>query len=154
MSSIERSLWRRLAIACSLAFLASATGYAQQKQPSNSVVCPANITVEESAAPAPSWSVAPAKSQHSFERISVYNVGADNQEFDLAPDDQKEKGAKITQTWKVKDYRSLKVFMRCRYSGTSVVLLRELPPDVTACTLQFTNTANGIVAGESSMDCH
>jgi hypothetical protein len=136
-----------------LAFFASAAGYAQQKQTSAPIVCPANIAVEETTASVPGWSVTPAKSQHSFERISVYNVGADGQEFDLAPDDQKEKGKKITQTWNVKDYRSLKVVMRCRYSDTSVVLLHELPPNVTACTLRFTNAANGIVAGESSMEC-
>ena len=152
MSSIERSL-RRGFLGCSLAFLASPAGYAQQKQTSIPVVCPANIAVAETTAPAPSWSVAPAKSQHSFERISVYNVGAGGQEFDLAPDDQKEKGKKITQTWNVKDYRSLKVFMRCRYSDTSVVLLRELPSDITTCTLRFTYAASGIVAGESSMEC-
>jgi hypothetical protein len=152
MSSLERSLWLGF-FGCSLVFLASVAGYAQQKESSHAVVCPANITVEETTAPAPDWSVAPAKSQHNFERISVYNVGAHRQEFDLAPDDQKEKGKQITQTWNVKDYRSLKVFMRCRYSDTSVVLLRELPPEVTTCTLRFTNSAKGIVAGESSMDC-
>jgi hypothetical protein len=152
MSSIERSL-RLGCLGCSLAFFTSAAGHAQQKQTSTPVVCPANITVAETTAPLPNWSVAPAKTQHSFERISVYNVGAGNQEFDLAPDDQKEKGKKITQTWNVKDYRSLRVFMRCRYSGTSVVLLRELPPEVTTCTLQFAYVAGGIVAGESSMEC-
>jgi hypothetical protein len=152
MSSIERSL-RLGCLGCSLAICACAAGYAQQKQASLPVVCPANIAVVETTTPAPGWSVAPAKSQHSFERISVYNVGADGQEFDLAPDDQKEKGKKITQTWNVKDYRSLKVSMRCRYSDTSVVLLRELPPDITTCTLRFTNAASGIVAGESSMEC-
>ena len=152
MSSIERSL-RLGCLGCSLAFFAAAAGYAQQKQTSTPVVCPANITVEETTTPAPTWSVAPAKTEHSFERISVYNVGADGQEFDLAPDDQKEKGKKITQTWNVKDYRSLKVFMRCRYSNTSVVLLRELPSGITTCTLQFTYVAAGIVAGESSMEC-
>ena len=152
MSSIERSV-RLGFLGCSLAWLAAPAGYAQQKRPSTPVVCPANITVVETTAPAPNWSVDQAKAQHSFERISVYNVGADNQEFDLAPDDQKEKGKKITQTWNVKDYRSLKVFMRCRYSDTSVVLLRELPPDITTCILRFTDSAKGIVAGESSMEC-
>jgi hypothetical protein len=152
MSSTRRSL-RLALLGCSAAWFASPVGYAQQKQPSAPVVCPASITVEETTAPAPTWSVTPAKSQHSFERISVYNVGADGQEFDLAPDDQKERGKKITQTWKVKDYRSLKVFMRCRYRDTAVVLLRELPPEVTACTLRFTYAASGIAAGESSMDC-
>jgi hypothetical protein len=152
MSSIERSL-RLGFLGCSLALFASSVGYAQQKQPATPVACPAKITVEETTSPVASWTVAPAKSQHSFERISVYNVGADGQEFDLAPDDQKEKGKKITQTWNVKDYRSLKVFMRCRYSDTSVVLLRELPPDVTTCTLRFTYAASGIAAGESSMEC-
>jgi len=152
MLSIERSL-RLTFFGCSLAFFASPTGYAQQKQTSTPVVCPVNITVEETTAPAPTWSVAPAKAQRSFERISVYNVGADGQEFDLAPDDQKEKGKKITQTWNVNDYRSLKVFMRCRYHDTSVVLLQELPPEITVCTLRFTNAANGIAPGESSMEC-
>jgi len=152
MSSLKRSL-RLGFLGCWLALFASAAGYAQQKQTSTPVVCPANIAVEETTAPVPAWTVAPAKTEHSFERISVYNVGAGGQEFDLAPDDQKEKGKKITQTWKVKDYRSLKVFMRCRYSGTSVALLHELPPEVTSCTLRFTDAPAGIVAGESSMDC-
>jgi len=126
---------------------------AQDKSVASSVVCPANITVAESVAPISGWTGAPAKAQHSFQRISVYNGTPGNQEYDLAPDDEKEKGTRITQTWDLKAYRTMNIFLRCRYHDTSVVLLRDLPPDLTACTLRFSLNAKGDIVGDSSMEC-
>ena len=157
MLSNERSrplvfLW------CALVFGACSTADAQDKQLPSPVVCPANITVVETVAPMAGWSVFPAKAQRSFERISVYSgTPGGGQEFDLAPDDQKEKGTRITQTWNLKAYRkayrAMNVFIRCRYHDTSVVLLQDLPQDLTACTLRFTVNSKGNIAGESSMEC-
>jgi hypothetical protein len=126
---------------------------AQDKQTRARVVCPSNVTVVETVAPISGWSVAPATTRRSFERISVYNGTPGGQEYDLAPDDQKEKGNKITQTWDVKAYRSMNVFIRCRYHDTSAVLLRELSSDVTSCTLQFTAAANGAISADSTVEC-
>ncbi|MGB8890295.1 MAG: STY0301 family protein [Candidatus Korobacteraceae bacterium] len=152
MLSIEHSLaWAFLWL--SLALVDSSAALAQQKQLPAPVVCPTSITVDETAGPVSGWTVVPAKGQNRFERISVYNVGADKQEFDLAPDHQKQNGTRVTQTWDLKGYRTLSLFMRCRYQETSVVLLRELKPDVDTCTLRFTIDAKGNITGESNMEC-
>jgi len=138
---------------CVLVFGACSTADAQDKQLPTQVVCPANITVAETVAPISSWSVVPTKVQRSFERISVFNGTPGGQEYDLAPDDQKEKGTRITQTWNVKAYRTMPVFIRCRYRGTSVVLLQDLPLEITTCTLRITTDAKGNITGESNMEC-
>lgn len=151
MSSIEHSLCI-VFLGCSLGVFLPRLD-AQDKQTPARVVCPSNITVVETVAPISGWSVVPATSRRKFERISVYNGSPGGQEYDLAPDDQKEKGKKITQTWDVKAYRSMNVFIRCRYHDTSVVLLRELSSDVTSCTLQFTAATNGTVSADSTMEC-
>jgi hypothetical protein len=152
MSSNDRS--RPLAFLwCALLFTTCSTARAQDTQPPSPVVCPANITVTETGSPVSRWSVVPSTDQRSFERISVYNGMPGEQEFDLAPDDQKEKGAKITQTWDLKAYRTMNIFIRCRYHNTSVVLLQDLPRALTVCKLQFILDSKGKIAGESSMEC-
>jgi hypothetical protein len=152
MLSIERSLTLAF-LWLSLALVDSSAALAQQTQLPNPVLCPANITALEDAAPVSGWEVVPEKAQRKFERISVYNVGADKQEFDLAPDDQAQNRNRFTQTWHLKGYRTMSLFVRCRYHDTSVVLLRELTPQVNTCTLRFTTDAKGNIAGESNMEC-
>ncbi len=152
MLSIERSLPLAF-LWLSVALVDSSAALAQQGKLPTPVVCPANITVIEDAAPVSSWEVVPTKEQRKFERISVYNVGSDKQEFDLAPDDQAQNGDGFTQTWHLKGYRTMSLFVRCRYHDTSVVLLRELAPEVNTCTLRFTTDAKGNITGESNMEC-
>ena len=152
MSSNEPSLPLRL-FSFALLLGSCLIADAQDKPASSSVVCPASIAVAESVAPISGWTVTPTKAQHSFERISVYNGTPGNQEFDLAPDDQKEKGNKVIQTWNLKAYRTMNIFVRCRYHGTSVVLLQDLPNNLTACTLRFSLNPKGKIVGDSSMEC-
>src|SRR6185295_4731511 len=62
-----------------------------------------------------------------FERINIYNGKPGGEEYDLAPDYQTEAGRKITQIWFLKDYRSMNIFVRCRYRGTNAVTTLDVP---------------------------
>lgn len=126
---------------------------AQKKQLSTPVVCPANIEVDESVLPIPGWSTDPVKQQRKFERISVFNGKAGGREFDLAPDDQKEAGNRVTQTWILGGYRTMNIFLRCRYHDTPVVVYKDLPPGIETCTLRFSANRKGTIIGQSDMAC-
>ena len=132
---------------------AGSTAHAQAKHQPAPIVCPANIAVIETVAPIAGWSALPVEARHKFERISVFNGTPGGQEFDLAPDDQKQKGVRVTQTWDLKAYRSMNIFVRCRYNDTSAVLLQDLPRELTACVLRFGLDSKGNIIGESSMEC-
>src|SRR5215472_6356485 len=102
--SSTKGLTRFLLFLCVL--IGGSPAFAQQSKSAAVIVCPANITVNESAEPIPGWAITPSKTQHAFERISVYNGKSGSQEYDLAPDDEKRQGNRITQTWMLKGYRS------------------------------------------------
>src|ERR1700674_3345204 len=110
MSSI-RDLTRSLLPLCCLVLAQLAPADGQQAKAALPVLCPATITVNEAAAPVPGWTVAASKTQHAFERISVYNGKSGGQEYDLAPDDEKRQGNRITQVWILKGYATRKVFL-------------------------------------------
>jgi len=102
------------------------------------------------------WSPAGAATQgaaHLFERINIYNGKPGGEEYDLAPDDQKQDGKKVVQTWKLKGYRSMNVFLRCRYRGTSVSLYRDVPASVEECTLSFETDGAGKITGKPVAVC-
>jgi hypothetical protein len=152
MLSIEHLLVLALS-SCSLACSAFSHAKAQQRQSSTVVVCPASIDVTESVVPTPGWSVGSAKQQRRFERISIYNGRVGGREFELAPDDQKEEGNRITQTWSLKGYRTMNIFLRCRYHDTSAVLYMDLPPETQTCSLRFVADKRGTIVGQSDMTC-
>lgn len=135
-----------------LATLSSAN--AQQQTEPATIACPASISVNEAATPVPGWSLEAGKARRTFERISVLNRDSAGKEYDLAPDDQKQAGNRITQSWNVKPYRTMAVYLRCRYRDTSVTLSKELPPDVGSCTLRYVAGSHGEVVAKPEMDCH
>jgi hypothetical protein len=51
------------------------------------------------------------KDEHNFERVYIYNVDKEGREYDLAPDEQARTGGKVVQTWRLQDYRSMKIFL-------------------------------------------
>lgn len=126
---------------------------AQQKKLSTPVVCPATIEVDESVLPIPGWSTDSAKQQRRFERISIFNGNVGGKEFELAPDNQKEVGNRVTQTWILEGYRTMNIFLRCRYHDTSVVVYKDLPPEIERCTLRFSADRKGTIIGQSEMAC-
>jgi len=113
----------------------------QNAQPARGFTCPASVGVTEmAAAPAP-WRVeGTTKTEHKFLRPSIYNGTPGKQEFELAPDQEPSQGRQVKQTWKLSDYRDMNLFVRCRYAGTSVTLVADLPRELKTCLFSFRNT--------------
>jgi len=150
MSSLENVL--NAVPAGVLAMLLFAYAGGQQARGEEPISCPAAITTTESAQAPRGWSATPSTAKHSFERISVYNGNPGGQEFELAPDDEAKRGNRVIQTWHLRGYRTMNIFLRCRYHDSSVVLTKDLPPHIQTCTLRFA-LEQGKIAGESAMEC-
>lgn len=88
----------------------------------------------------------------TYQRISVLNKDG-GQEYDLAPDIDKKTGARVTQTWRLKDYRELPLIVRCHYAGTGKVIDRELPASLQTCTQHFNIDGKGKISGPFAMEC-
>jgi hypothetical protein len=148
----KRALTRTFCL-YSLVYAVAPHATAQQPPLVNAVACPAAIEVTESAVPISGWSANQAKQLRKFERVSIYNSDAGGREFELAPDDQKEQGSRTIQTWNLKEYRTMNVFLRCRYRDTLVVLQMDLPLRIEKCTLRFVANKKGMIVGPSEMEC-
>ncbi|MGD0772241.1 MAG: STY0301 family protein [Candidatus Solibacter sp.] len=106
------------------------------------------------AAQAPAPLTCPATlAAHEFERINIYNGKPGGEEYDLAPDDQKEAGRKVTQMWFLKDYRTMPIFVRCRYHGTTAVTTLDVPAKYQKCTLTFEMDSKNAIVGKSEFSC-
>ncbi len=104
------------------------------------------------AAQTPPPLICPA-GDHEFLRINIYNGKPGGEEYDLAPDDEHKSGRKITQVWNVKDYRSMPVFVRCRYRGTDAVKDVTVPTEYRKCTFTFEMDKNNEIVGKSEFSC-
>lgn len=117
------------------------------------LACPASIPVTESApVPAP-WRAEAAKAIHKFLRPSIYNGRPGKNEAELAPDDTQTQGKQVKQTWKLTDYRSENLFLRCRYEGTSVTVMTNLPARLKTCTFSFRNMAGNQPVASPVFSC-
>lgn len=117
------------------------------------IECPAAITVTEKLSAVPGWRAPEAKSEKQFERVSIYNGDDGGREYQLAPPQQKEDGRRITQTWPLKDYRDMNLFLRCHYRDTQAVLSMDIPPGIAACTFTFTLDARARITGKAAAVC-
>lgn len=133
--------------------LSSAIAAHGQSSPPTSLSGPSTLKVTETASPVDGWKSVSTPKEHNFERVSIYNVDKEGREYDLAPDDQARTAGKIVQAWKLKDYRSMKTLLRCRYHDTTVVLYTEAPAALTRCTFTFALDKNGDFIGESDLVC-
>lgn len=115
-------------------FFLATVAYAQ------SVTCPSVIKTETKG----------RLLEHKYERISVMN----GEDADLAPDDEKKAGVRITQMWFLSAYRgNHPVFLRCRYTGTNGVVDLDLPEAVKTCTQRFNIDRAGKISGPFEMEC-
>jgi hypothetical protein len=121
-----------MVVACCLFF-----GLSGQAAGQGAVTCPATIP----------------GSVHTFERISVYNGNPGGQEYELAPDESSVRKGKVTQRWKLSGYRSMNIFLRCRYRGTAAVLTRDLPAAIQSCVFRFSMDSKGKIFGKPEMEC-
>jgi hypothetical protein len=90
---------------------------------------------------------------HDFERINIYNGKPGAEENDLAPDDETQAGRKITQAWILKDYRSMDIFVRCRYRGTTEVKTLDVPAKYQKCTFTFEMDKKNTIIDKSEFSC-
>jgi hypothetical protein len=90
---------------------------------------------------------------HPFDRVSIYNGKQGGQEYELAPDDEKKVRSKVTQSWSLKDYRTMNIFLRCRYQGTEVVITKDIPANIQTCTFAFDISPKGEITGGRSFAC-
>ena len=91
---------------------------------------------------------------YKYQRISVLNGKSGAQEYDLAPDDEKKAGTRVTQLWNLKDYRDMPLFLRCHYEGTEKVSEQPLPAPLKSCTQHFNIDAKGKISGPYDMVCY
>ena len=117
------------------------------------LTCPETLKSYDTATTVTGWTSAGGQSEHAFERVSIYNGTAAGEHSDLAPDDEKNTAGKIVQTWKLKDYRSMNIYLRCRYHDTSATIFADVPVSYTICTLTFTLDKQGNLLGKSSLLC-
>jgi len=129
---------------CFAALFIAAVPLALAAQTAPPLACPATLSLAGSAA----QGVA-----HQFERINIYNGKPGGEEYDLAPDDQTEAGRKFTQVWLLKDYRSMPIFVRCRYHGTESVKTLDVPARYQKCTLTFEMDKRNQIVGKSEFSC-
>jgi hypothetical protein len=115
--------------------------------------CPATIDVGETATAVSGWQASNRVVKRKFERVSIYNGKNGGQEFDLAPDNEKQEHGRITQIWRLSGYRSMNIFLRCRYSGTEAVLSRDIPAGFETCTFVFSLDKSGNITATSSFAC-
>jgi hypothetical protein len=146
-------MWLRTGSLVALGILGTLSGSSQEKAHQSTLSCPAAIKVTETVSTVDGWKGGSTTVERSFERVSIYNGKDGDKEYDLAPDDQKEQGKKIVQKWNLKGYRTMNIFMRCRYRDTSAVLSRDLPPDLQTCTFAFEMDAKGNFMGKPVFGC-
>src|SRR5271157_2595329 len=121
MLSTDRGIKRLVFLTCTC--LASAVAAHAQ---TTTLGCPETITVTEAATPMKGWNANGGRVDHPFERVSIYNGKDGDREFELAPDAQKESSGKVVQTWNLSAYRTMNIFLRCRYRDTPVGLSKTL----------------------------
>jgi hypothetical protein len=139
-------MWRILMALCSGAALAGQTG-------PGGLQCPPTITVTETPAGVAGWRTKAGKGLRAFERVSIYNGTDGGREYELAPTDQKEEGKLTIQSWGLKPYRDMNLFLRCRYRDTAAVLSLDIPPQINTCTFTFEIVAGGRIVGKPSLVC-
>jgi len=126
---------------------------AQTTAPAASCQCPETIEVNEAAAQPQGWSATGGRVKRRFERISIYNGKRGRKEFELAPSTEDKRGKVVNQSWRLKGYRDMNVFLRCRYRGTPVTLETDIPSSFESCTFTFEIDDKGKIQGRPTMAC-
>jgi hypothetical protein len=114
-----------------------------QAAATHTLTCPATVAGKGSA----------AGKEFKFLRPSIYNGAAGKEEYELAPDDEKTRGQQVTQIWRLSDYSDMNAFVRCRYAGTSITVVKDLPLELKTCTFRFLNVHGDQPVAAPSFEC-
>ena len=105
------------------------------------------------AEPPPPLACPATSSGHPFERVNIYNGKPGGEEYDLAPDDENHTGRQFTQTWFLKNYRDMSIFVRCRYRGATAVTNLDVPAPYQKCTFTFELDPKNNIVGKPAFLC-
>ncbi len=147
------SLSKRVLFAAGLLIAAHSILSSQSAVPAAPLTCPASIAVTAAASVAAPWQAESAKSEHKFERPSIYNGTPGKQEYDLAPDDTQTAGKRVRETWNLADYRDMNLFVRCRYLGTQATVVTNIPAPLKTCVFSFQNVAGDQPVASPAFEC-
>jgi hypothetical protein len=120
-------------------------------------VCPKSLFVREEPENPAGWLADTARTEHPFERISIFEGAMGEQHkpapVELAPDAERREGRAVRQTWKLE--RDAQVLLVCRYRATRATLAVELSRTVRGCeqTLALDKGGRVDAAGPSTMMC-
>jgi hypothetical protein len=129
----------RLPLAAVLALAAQSILSSQNAPAPTPFTCPASIQA--------------AKSEHKFERPSIYNGTPGKEEYELAPDDTQTQGRQVRQTWNLADYRDMNLFVRCRYLRTAETVVANLPAPLKTCIFSFRNASGNQPVTNPVFEC-
>src|ERR1700722_2352861 len=82
--------------------LTAPAAIAQKNDARHEVSCPPSIRVTETVAAVHGWKGSTMSEERAFDSVSVYNGEDGGKEYDLAPDDQQQRGKKTIATWNLK----------------------------------------------------
>lgn len=99
--------------------------------------CPPEIDVRESlAAEVPGWSAVTAETPRRLNRIAFHD-GHPSERVTLVPDATTKAKGRETATWRFGKDSGRGIWMECGYAGTSISLVRELPPGTKTCSVAY-----------------
>jgi len=103
----------------------------------DAVHCPPAIAVKQQlAAPVPGWSVGSDGMPHQLAGLTFFD-GKPEDKASLAPDKNVAIKGKNVASWTF-DGSARPIWVACQYSGTNVVLTRELPKSTRSCSITYT----------------
>jgi hypothetical protein len=129
----------RLSLAAVLLLTAQSILSSQSAPAASPLTCPASIKA--------------VKSEHKFERPSIYNGTPGKQEYELAPDNTQTQGKQVRETWNLADYRDMNLFVRCRYLGTAATVDTNIPAPLKTCIFSFHNVSGNEPVASPVFQC-
>jgi hypothetical protein len=95
------------------------------------------VVIEQPEAPAGYNGEAGRRRTRRFLQASFFAGAQNDRSGSLAPDSDQRRANVVTQVFTFANPRQRPVYVLCRYRDTQAILLTDLPPEVTTCTLIF-----------------
>jgi len=118
------------------------------------VRCPSTVGVDQKARSAPDgWSVSYDPSSHPFASVTFYD-GRPEESMSLVHDSESKTTTQSAAVWRFLPSTDRRIWIACRYSGTSATLSKALPIDTKTCTVTYSlrETIGGFPAVKK-IDC-
>jgi hypothetical protein len=117
--------------------------------------CPESISVEQSIAKIPQgWTVGQDEAASTLAGVTFYS-GPPEEKASLVYDQWTKQNGLAYGVWHFQPKSSHGIWLRCRYSSTRMVLVKQLPAETSECTVTYDPKVS--VSGSPEIrkiDCH